>query len=321
MKAVIYKKYGPPSVLGLGEVEKPRPKLNELLIKVHFTTVNRTDCAMLRAKPFIMRFLTGLLRPKNPILGTEFAGEVVETGKDVSSFQIGDKVFGFDDQGANSYAEYLVFNENKGLAKIPEGSSYKEVAASIEGAHYAHNMINKVKIKAGQKVLVNGATGAIGSAAVQLLKTYDVSVTAVGNTKNMELMKQLGAVEVIDYEKEDFSRRIDKFHHIFDAVGKSSFFKCKRLLESKGTYISSELGYMSQNIFLALLTPLFGAKKVRFPIPFDIKRSVLMVKELMEEGKFTPVIDREYTLEEVPKAFEYAESGQKTGNLIVTIAD
>lgn len=319
MKAVVYKKYGPPSVLQFGEMEKPSPKLNELLVEVHNTTVNRTDCAMLRAKPFIMRFLTGFLRPKNPVLGTEFAGKVVEIGPEVTAFKIGDRVFGFDDQGVSSYTEYLVFEENKGVSKIPERHNFKDVIGSIEGAHYAHNMINKVKIQAGQSVLVNGATGAIGSAAVQLLKTYDVHITAVGNTKNMELVRQLGAEEVIDYEKEDFTQRTAKFHHIFDAVGKSSFFKCRRLLEPKGTYVSSELGYMSQNIFLALLTPIFGGRKVRFPIPFDIKRSVLMVKKLLEEERFRVVVDREYRLEELSEAFEYAESGQKTGNLIVTI--
>ena len=319
MKAVVYKQYGPPSVLHLSEIEKPTPKANELLIRVHVTAVNRTDCAMLRAKPFIMRFLTGFLRPRNAVLGTEFAGEVIELGTDTTSFQVGDKIFGFDDQGVSSYTEYLTFPENKGLATIPEGFDFQKVAAGIEGAHYAHNIINKVKLQNGQRVLVNGATGAIGSAMVQLLKTYDAHITAVGNAKNIELMKQLGADEVIDYEKEDFTKRSEKFHYVFDTVGKSSFFKCRSLLDPKGVYISSELGFMSQNIFLSLLTPLFGGRKVRFPIPYDIKRSVLIVKRLMEEGKYRVVIDRSYSLEEVPAAFEYAETGQKTGNLIVNI--
>ncbi|PHQ59840.1 MAG: NAD(P)-dependent alcohol dehydrogenase, partial [Maribacter sp.] len=176
MKAAIYEKYGPPEVLQIKEIDKPVPKDHEILIKVHAATVNRTDCAMLRAKPFIMRFLTGILKPKNPILGTDFSGQIEAIGKNISTLKVGDKVFGFDDTGLSSHAQYLVISENKALSKIPDTINYEQAAASIEGAHYAYNFINKVQLKKGQKVLVNGASGAIGSAGVQLLKYLEIEV-------------------------------------------------------------------------------------------------------------------------------------------------
>jgi len=307
MKAIVYTKYGPPDVLELKEVEKPTPKDNEVLIRVYATTVNRTDCAMLRAEPFIMRFFTGLLKPNKSILGTDFAGKIEAVGKDVESLKVGDKVFGFDDSGLSSHAQYMTLSEYKGLTTIPNNISYEQAAASMEGAHYAYNFINKVNLKSGQKVLVNGATGAIGSAAVQLLKYFGVNVTAVCNTKNIELVKSIGAKKVIDYTKEDFTKNNEKYNFIFDTVGKSSFAKCKPLLQSGGVYISSELGSMAQNPFFALITPIIGNKKVIFPIPTDCRRSVLFIKKLSGEGKFKAVIDRKYSLEEIAEAYRYVE--------------
>jgi NADPH:quinone reductase-like Zn-dependent oxidoreductase len=321
MNAAIYEKYGSPSVLKIKKVEKPTPKDTEVLIRVYATTVNRTDCAMLRAKPFIMRFFTGLLKPNKPILGTDFAGKIEAVGKDVKSLKIGDKVFGFDDGGLSSHAEYMTISEDNALTTMPENMTYEQAAASIEGAHYAYNFINKVNIKSGQKVLVNGATGAIGSAAVQLLKTFGANVTAVCNTKNIELVKSIGADKIIDYTKEDFTKSNEKYNFVFDAVGKSSFAKCKPLLESGGVYISSELGWMAQNPFFALITPIIGNKKVIFPIPTNRLGSVLLIKELSEEGKFKAVIDRKYPLEEIAEAYRYVEKGQKTGNVIITFKD
>lgn len=318
MKASIYKEYGSPAVLAIKEVEKPTPKEEEVLVKIHARTVNRTDCAMLRAKPFIMRFLTGLFKPKNPILGTDFAGQIEAIGKKVTSFKVGDRVFGFDDTGVNSHADYLAFPVHKAMTIIPTNISYQQAAASIEGAHYAYNTINKVPLKKGQKVLVNGATGAIGSAAVQLLVYFGAEVTAVGNTKNIALMHTIGATKVIDYEKEDFTTTDQQFDYVFDTVGKSSFRKCKPLLQSKGIYISSELGWMVQNIFYALFTPLFGGKKVIFPIPSKIKESILLVQKLLTEEKFKPVIDRSYPLAQIAEAYRYVETGQKTGNVIIS---
>ena len=323
MKAIVYTKYGPPDVLQLKEVEKPTPKDNEVLIKIHATTVNRTDCATIRAIPFFARFITGLFKPKKQIPGTEFAGKIEAVGKNVTSFKVGDKVFGFDDQGSGSHAEYMTIGEDKALTTMPANMTYEEAAPSTEGAHYAYNFIKKVNIKSGQKILVNGATGAIGSAAVQLLKYFDVNVTAVCNTKNIELVKSLGADKVIDYTKEDFTKDEEKYNFVFDAVGKSSFAKCKPLLQSGGIYISSDLGYMAQNVFLPLITPIIkpmiGNKKTVFPIPTDIRGSILLIKKLIEQGKFKAVIDRKYLFEQIIEAYKYVEKGQKTGNVVITM--
>jgi NADPH:quinone reductase-like Zn-dependent oxidoreductase len=321
MKAVLHKKYGPPSVLKILNIDKPVPKDRELLIRVYATTVNRTDCAMLRAKPFIMRFFTGLLKPNKPILGTDFAGQIEAVGKNVISFKIGDRVFGLDDGGLSSHAEYMTLAEEKAIAIMPSNSSYEEAAASLEGAHYAYNIINKVTIEKGQKVLVNGAAGAIGSALVQLLKYYGANVTAVCNTKNTALVKSLGATAVIDYSKEDFTQSNEKYAFVFDAAGKSSFSKSKSVLETGGIYISTELGWMAENLFYALFTPLLGNKKVIFPIPTNCKISVLLIKKLIEGGFFKAVIDRTYLLDDIADAFTYVEKGEKTGNVVVNFKD
>jgi len=324
MKAIIYKKYGPPDVLELKEIEKPIPQDNEVLIKVLAATVNRTDTATIRAKPFFARFFTGLFKPKKQIPGTEFAGEIIAVGKNAASFKPGDKVFGFDDTGSGPQAEYLAISEDKALATMPENITYEQAAASSEGAHYAYNFINKVDLKAGDKVLVNGATGAIGSAAVQLLKYFGANITGVCAAKNIGLVKSLGADKVIDYTKEDFTQRQNNaFDFVFDAVGKSSFFKCKKILKPGGVYISSDLGSMAQNVFLPLITPLIkpliAGKKTIFPIPTDAKASVLLVKKLIEQGKFKAVIDRKYPLEQIVQAYKYVETGQKIGNVVITI--
>ena len=321
MKAIVYTKYGSPDVLQLKEVEKPTPRDNEVLIRVFATTVNRTDCAMLRAKPFFMRLVTGLFKPNKTIPGTDFAGQIEAAGKDVISFKVGDKVFGFDDNGLNSHAQYLTLAEDKALITIPKNISYEQAAASSEGAHYAYNFINKVNIKSGQKILVNGATGAIGSAAVQLLKYFGADVIAVCNTKNLELVKSLGVNKVINYIKEDFTKEDKKYDFIFDTVGKSSFTKCKPLLKPGGVYISSELGWMYQNIFFALITPILGNKKVIFPIPLDIKGSLVLIKKLIEQGKFKAVIDRKYPLEQIAEAYRYVEEGQKIGNVVIALEE
>lgn len=319
MKAVVRTHYGPPEVLQVREVSKPQPGDHEVLIKVHATTVNRTDCGIQFARPFIIRFFTGLLKPKQPIPGTDFAGVVEAVGKNVTSFKVGDKVWGFDDSGLGSQAEYMTLSENKAITTIPDNLSYGEAAASSEGAHYAYNFVNKVALQPGRKVLVNGATGAIGSAAVQLLKHFGVYVTAVGNTKNLELIKSLGADKVIDYTKEDFTKDEEQYDCVFDAVGKSTFAKCKPLLRPGGVYMSSELGPAAQNPLLALITPVLGGKQVKFPVPTNPKRSILFIKKLIQEGKFKPVIDRTYPLKEIQEAYGYVASGQKTGNVVVTV--
>lgn len=322
MKAIIYTKYGAPGVLQLKNIEKPVPKDNEILVKVHAATVNRTDCATVRAKPFFMRFVTGLFRPKKKVPGTEFAGEVVAVGKSVSSLKTGEKVFGFDDDGSGSQAQYLTIHEDNAVS-MPDGLSYEQAAPGSEGAHYAYNFINKLSLEKGQDVLVNGATGAIGSAAVQLLKYFEVNVTAVCATKNIELVKSLGARQVIDYTKDDFTKDDQKYDYVFDTVGKSSFFKCRKLLKPGGIYISSDLGFMAQNLYLPLITPvikpLFSNRMTIFPMPVDIHGSLLLVKKLIEQGKFKAVIDRKYPLEKTAEAYKYVEAGQKTGNVVITV--
>jgi NADPH:quinone reductase-like Zn-dependent oxidoreductase len=322
MKAVVYTTYGSPDVLHIKEVEKPVPEDDEVLIKVHATTVNRTDCATIKAKPFFMRIVTGLFGPKKQTPGTEFSGEIEAVGKIALPLKAGDRVFGFDDMGSRSHAQYMTIQEDKVMI-IPDNISYAQAAASSEGAHYAYNFINKVNLKKGKNALVNGATGAIGSAAVQLLKYFGVDVTAVCATKNISLVKSLGASKVIDYSKKDFTKDDQKYDFVFDTVGKSSFFKCKHLLQPGGIYISSDLGYLAQNIFLPLITPfikpMIGYKKTIFPTPTDIRGSLLLVKSLIEQDKFEAVIDREFPLEQIVEAYKYVEKGQKTGNVVITV--
>lgn len=319
MKAIIYNKYGPPEVARLTEAEKPVPENNEVLIKIHATTVNRTDCGFRSAEYFIVRFFSGLIRPKNKILGNEFAGEIEAHGKDVKLFRLGDKVFGYNDSKFGAHAEYMVMAENGSITTIPENITYEEAAPITEGAHYALCDIRAAKIKRGQNILIYGATGAIGSAAVQLVKYLGAEVTAVCDTKNVELVKSLGANVVIDYTKENFTKINQTFDVVFDAVGKSSFGKCKPLLKKGGIYMSTELGYMSQNPFLALITPLLGGKKVLFPIPSINKADVVFLKGLVETGNFKPVIDRSYSLEQIVDAYRYVETGQKIGNVVINV--
>ena len=317
MKAAVRTQYGPPDVLSIREIEKPTPKDNEVLIKVYAATVNRTDCAILSAEPFIMRFITGFFKPRSPETGTDFAGIIEQIGKNVSLFKVGDKVWGFNDNGLRSHAQFLTIAEDKSIITIPDNINYEEAAASAEGAHYAYNFINKVNINSGQKVLINGATGAIGSAMVQMLKYFGAYVTAVCNTKNAELIRSLGADKIIDYNKEDFTKDDEKYDFVFDAVGKSTYFKCRQLLKNSGVYISSELGPWVQNPFLALVTSLLRGRKVKFPFPTNIKGSLEFVKDLIEKNKFRPVIDRTYPLEKIREAFTYVASGQKTGNVVI----
>jgi len=319
MKAIIYTKYGPPEVAQVMEVDKPIPKENEVLIKIHASTVNRTDCGFRSAEYFISRFWSGLLKPKNKILGCEFAGEIETIGNSVKTFKKGDKVFGLSIKKFGGHSEYLTLAEDEPITIMPYNMTYEEAAPMTEGAHYALNNIRAAKVSKGQNVLVYGATGAIGSAAVQLLKHFGAKVTAVCNTKNVELLRSLGADVVIDYSQQDYTKTGQTFDFVFDAVGKTSFGKCKPVLTKKGIYISTELGRNGQNIFLALITPMLGGKKVLFPIPTISKDDVVFLKELVENGKYKPVIDKHYKLEEIVEAYNYVESGQKTGNVIISM--
>ena len=315
--------YGPPEVVRIAEVAKPAVRDNEVLVKVHATTVNRTDCGFRAGTPFFVRVFTGLIRPKGTVLGNEFAGDVEAVGRDVASFQVGERVFGYSGLQHGSrfgaHAEYLAIAEDGSLATMPANLTYEEAAASTEGSHYALSMIRKAKIRSGQDVLVNGATGAIGSAAVQLLKSIGAQVTAVCDTKHLELVKGLGADRVIDYTAEDFTKDTQTYDVVLDAVGKSSFGRCKRLLKPRGIYVSSDFGPLAQNPILALITPLFGGKRVMFPIPRDDQEMARYFKALLESGAFKPVIDRRYRLDQIVEAYTYVETGQKTGNVVISV--
>jgi NADPH:quinone reductase-like Zn-dependent oxidoreductase len=273
MKAAVHTRYGPPDVVRISEVDKPTAKDNQVLVKVHATTVNRTDSGLRAAKPFINRFFTGLRRPRVTVLGNEFAGAVEAVGSGVRSFQVDDRVFGYNGTRFGAHAEYLAVPEDGSVATMPAKVTYEEAAPSTEGSHYALAMIRKAKVRRGQDVLVNGATGAIGSAAVQLLKHLGAKVTAVCDTKNVELVRDLGADRVIDYTAEDFTNDTQTYDVVLDAVGKSSFGRCKRLLKPRGIYLSSDLGPLSQNPILALITPLLRGKRSCFPFPGITRRS------------------------------------------------
>ena len=321
MRAMVNTIYGPPEVVHLMEVDIPTPNDNEVLIKVYATTVNRTDCGFRSAEYFVSRFFSGLLKPKNKSLGNEFAGEIIAIGKTVLSFEIGDKVFGYNDSTFGAHAEFLVMNENASIAIMPKNLTFNEAAPIVEGAHYALCDIRAAKIKPGQTVLVYGATGAIGSSAVQLLKYFGATVHAVCNTKNINLVKSLGADLVIDYTTQDYTSTGHTYDFVFDAVGKTSYGKCKSILTKNGIYISTELGKNGENIYLALLTPLYSGKKVLFPIPTINKADVLFLKELVETAKYKPAIDRYYKLEDIVEAYRFVESGQKIGNVVITVAE
>lgn len=317
MKAAVYTRYGPPEVVRLTDVPTPVPKDQELLVKVYCSTVNRTDSGFRSAEYFVSRFWSGLFRPKYTILGCEFSGVIEGIGKGVRTFKVGDRIFGFNDQTFGGHGEYLIIAETAAIATMTPSMSFEEAAALTEGAHYALCNIRAAKVAAGQNVLVYGATGAIGSAAVQLLKSRGAHITAVCNTRNVELVKSLGADKVIDYQTQDFTQIKDRFSFIFDAVGKSSFRQCKPLLTPRGIYISTELGNYGENIFWALLTPLGRGKRLLFPLPAISKDDVIYLRDLFEKGEYRPVIDRLYSLEEIVEAYKYVETGQKTGNVIL----
>lgn len=320
MKACVYTRYGGPEVVQLADIPKPTPADNEMLIKVRASTVNRTDCGFRSAEYFISRLFTGLFKPKNLVLGNEFAGEIEQTGKDVTEFKPGDKVFGFNDKTLGAHAEYMIMKESDAITTMPKDLTYEEAAPITEGAHYALCDIRAAKITPGQNVLVYGATGAIGSSAVPLLKHFGAIVTAVCHAKDVELVKSLGADTVIDYTKQNYTETDQKYDFVFDAVGKSSFGQSKKVLTQKGIYISTELGKNSENIFLALIAPFSKGMKVLFPIPTICKEDVVFLKQLVENGEYKPFIDRKYKLEQIVEAYTYVEKGQKTGNVIITVS-
>jgi len=317
MRAVVYDRYGPPEVQRLEDVARPVPKEDEVLVKIHATTVNRTDCGWRSAKPFFVRYFIGLRGPKHKILGMELAGEVEAVGAAVTDFEVGDQVFGVKSFGA--HAEFVCIREGGPLARKPAGMTFEEAAAVCDGASTALSCLRGANLRRGQKILIYGASGSIGTAAVQLAKYFGADVTAVCNTKNVELVRSLGADEVVDYLQEDFTKNGERYDVIFDSVGKHSFRRCRGSLKPGGIYLETDLGFMWHVPILALLTRWVGDKKVTLGIAKYTKQDVLFIKELIEAGKYRAVIDRRYPLEDVVEATRYVETLEKTGNVVLTV--
>lgn len=319
MKAWVNTEYGSPEVLHLKEVTKPVLKENEIFVKIKATSVNRTDCGFRAPEYFIVRLVGGLFKPRKTILGSEFSGVVEEIGNKVSMFKKGDKVFGLSTYNFGTHAEYLKLKETASIALMPTNMNFNEAAAVCDDLMLATNIVRKIDFTKAKKVLINGATGSIGSAVLQLARLKGAQVTAVCNEVNFDKIKSLCATEVIDYTKNDFTNCGDKFDAVIDAVGKSSFFKCRKIMNPGAIYISTELGYLSQNVFLPLLTSLGSSKKVLFPIPTDSQKDVLYYKKLIEEGKFKAVIDRTYSFNEIVEATKYVETATKFGNVVIEV--
>jgi NADPH:quinone reductase-like Zn-dependent oxidoreductase len=316
VRAVVHDRYGPPEVLRLEEVERPVPKDDEVLVRVHATTVTRSDTGFRSAEYWFTRALTGLRRPKRRIAGMELAGVVEAVGAAVSEFQVGDEVFGMKG-GAN--AEYICVRESGVLAHKPAGISFEEAAAVSDGALLARTCLRPDDLQKGRSILVYGASGSIGTAAVQLAKHFEADVTAVCDTKNVELVRSLGADEVVDYLREDFTKNGKTYDVVFDSVGKHSFRRCRRSLAPGGAYITADLGFMWHVPILMLLTRWVGDKRALLGIGKYRKEDLLLLKELIDAGRYRAVIDRTYPLEDVVEATRYVETGQKTGNVVLTV--
>ena len=327
MRAIVFDRYGPPGVLHLDDVERPVPKDDEVLIKVHATTVNRTDCAIRAGAHLVDRVGYSIVTTGNPfkamrrpvmrILGTELAGEVEGTGRAVSGFTVGEHVFGINAGKFGTHAEYLCMRESAPIVRKPSDLSFEDAAAVTDGALLALGCLKKARLRSGQRILIYGASGSIGTAGVQLARHYDADVTAVCNTSNLELVGTLGADRVIDYEVEDFISSGDTYDVIFDAVGKLSFGRCKDSLAKGGVYVPTD-GW--SNMLWAPWTSVVGNTKVRIQIPPHYrKEDVLFLRGLIESGRYRAVIDRRYPLERVVEATEYVETGQKIGNVVLTV--
>jgi NADPH:quinone reductase-like Zn-dependent oxidoreductase len=318
MKAIIYENYGPPEVLQLKEIDKPAPKDNEILIRIYATAVNSGDIRMRKADPFAVRFMLGLLRPRKKIPGVVFAGIIEATGKSVTKFKTGDEVYGSSFMRFSTYAEYISLPEDGIIAKKPVNLTYAEAAAIPFGGNTALHFLRKAKIEAGQKVLIYGASGATGTAAVQLAKYFGAAVTAVCSTGNIALVKSLGADTVIDYTKEDFSKPGEQYDIVFDTVGYSPFSDSIKSLKKNGYYL--RLVHMSPGpILKGLWISMTGNKKVIGGVASGNAEDLVFQNKLIEDGQLKPVIDKTYPLEQIVEAHHYVEAGHKKGNVVITV--
>ncbi len=323
MKKIEYTKYGQPEVLQLKETDKPTAAENEVLIRIYATTVTATEATFRKGEPYFSRLFTGLTKPKITTLGEELAGEVEAVGKNVKLFKKGDPVFGTAGPGFGANAEYLCVPEDGVLAIKPVNMTFEESASSVDGFLTALPFLRDTgKIQAGQKVLINGASGSVGAAAVQVAKNFGADVTGVCSTSNLEMVKSLGADRVIDYTREDFTKNGESYDLIFDAVGKISFSACKNSLKEKGIFLEAGIG---MGIFPHVIwTSMFGGKKAKIAAtglrsPQKRTRDLVLLKELMETGKIKPVIDRQYPLEQIAEAHSYVDKGHKKGNVVITL--
>jgi NADPH:quinone reductase-like Zn-dependent oxidoreductase len=318
MKAIICAKYGKPDVLQVKEIEMPKLRDNEILIKVFATSVTTADCMMRRADTLSSRLILGLTKPKKTIQGLELAGEIETIGKQVTHFKKGDLVFGFTGFSLGAYAEFCCLPEKASVAEKPINMSFEEAAAIVDGATTALFFLrDKGKIKKGQKVLIIGASGGIGTSSVQLAKYFGAEVTGVCSTSNVDLVKSLGADMVIDYTKEDFTKSGKRYDIIFDTVSKSSFSNCKNSLSENGCYLVTVMSFT--RIFQTLLTRIIGSKRVIFALSIEKSEALRFIKKLIEEGKLKSVIDRRYTMEQISDAHSYVEIGHKKGNVVISI--
>jgi NADPH:quinone reductase-like Zn-dependent oxidoreductase len=320
MKAYVYKKYGAPNVLERSDVEKPTPKASDVLIRVYATTVTSADCMMRRGDTFLSRILLGLKKPKKryQILGTEFSGTIEAVGSNVKNFKPGDDVFAFRGFGTGCYATYKCMNENGSVALKPGNMDFSEAASAVDGATTALFFLKeKARIQKGQKVLINGASGSIGTFAVQLAKYFGAEVTSVCSTKNIGLVISLGSDKVVDYTKEDFTETDDRYDIIFDTVGKSSFAHCRKVLKSQGKYVVT---VMTLKVVLQSFLTRFGnKKKVIFGMSLNKSEALKTIRTLIEEGKLKTIIDRQYPIEELQEAHAYVEKGHKQGNIVINV--
>ena len=320
MRAVVHDRYGPPDVLRVADVERPAPGEDEVLVRVHASTVTRGDAMGVRSADYrFTRLFTGIRRPRRTTFGSEFAGQVEEVGAAVTGLRVGDEVFGVAPGAA---AEYVTVREAGVIAAKPAGLTFEEAAAVPDGSLLALTCLRPGEPLAGKRVLVYGAAGSVGTAAVQLLvHHFGAEVTAVCDTKDVELVRSLGARAVLDRFHEDFTKNGETYGVIFDAVGRHSFRRCRRSLEPGGTYITMDLGFMYHVPFAALVTRFVGSRRAKLGIGRYRQEDLLLVRELVEAGTYRPVIDRTYALDEIVEATRYVESGQKTGNVVLRVGE